>query len=733
MKYFKWFFVLTLALGIETIASAQAVVLQNGHNLFYRSAISAVQFSPDGRWLASATRNEFLNAGQLLIWNYQKRVWAREDSLPSIQDLDWSSDGHFLALADDEGAKIWSRDQAKIIAATTWNDQDASTFNGVAQVKFLDNSRVAVVLGEGNKKDLSDKPRAPTLQIWDWKSNTKTILKTLASNTYVQVLAVSPDRKTLAMSSDGVEIFDLANGKSRSFKPMTANLYNGKSVVMTPRDLKFSPNSRFLVGFLELEFSSYATFDVAAGEFKSVRKIAGHRFSRAYNLDNDGNISWMMRQEGENDISFLVEHLQNDKLISRVRRVARHLGLSYQTVVDLQNQQFVAIVNNGDLCWFDATTGLQTHVSPAATQWANAVAFSPDGARLVVGYGAELESEYRTVGDLAIFDARKGALVQGIVAHSYSDAIYTGVGSVAFSPDGKHLITTGDGYYDKHGLRVLDAHTLRLLRDISLPNGRISEMTFSRAGKSFAIGTHNLEVLFWKDFSRVRTGIKPDWVYKGSPRPFSDDPLVYSVEISPDGKTVLAGFDGGQTAILNARNGSLIHKWFEGSSVSGAVFSNDSQTFWTGNDKGTVKEWSAKTYALRRTIQKNGDACNDMALSRDQQHLYVALGKAIVAFNIQTGRREIVFDAAPQQINALAIAPDGKTLASADEFGTAQIYDAKTGKRTHVFNRTSWERDKNSFLTTRTVTQMPNGKFVISQGNQDAILQRVGDLMKPLP
>ncbi len=730
MKYLKWLFVLTTILGAHAPASAQQIVLQSGHNLFYRSEISDAQFSRDGRWLASATRNEFINAGQLLIWNDQKRVWAREDSLPSVQSLDWSADGRFLAIGDDEGAKIWSREQKKTIAATMWDDKDVSTFDGVSQVKCLDDHRVAVVFREHNKKDVSDKPRAPSLQIWDWKKNIKTVLKTLAFDTLVQALALSPNGETLAMSSDGVELFDLASGKSRSIKQTTTNSYSGKGEVMTPRDLKFSPNGRFLIGFLE--GNRYATFDVAQSALKSVRKIIGYRSPRAYNIDNNGDISWLMRQENENDTSFSVEHLQNDKLVSRVKRAARHLRLSYQTIVDSQNRQFVVIVDNGDLCWFDATTGLQTHVSPAVTQWANAVAFSPDGARLVVGYGAELESESGVVGDLAVFDVRKGALVRGIIAHSPSDTFVSGVNDVVFSPDGKYLLTTCNISYDKTGIRVLDAKSLRFIRDVPLPGGSLSKMAFSRDGKSFVIGTHNDKVLFWKDFRRALAGQKPDWSYQKTQKKVPDDALVYALEIAPDQKSVLATFNHGSIVLLNAQNGALLHRWNDGSTVGGAVFSGDGQTFWTGNEKGEIKEWNAKTYVLRRVLQKTGDSCNAMKLSRDQKHLHVALGKRVVAFNVQTGQREIAFDSAPQQINALSVSPDGKTLASADEFGTAQLYDTQTGKRTHIFNRTSWNRDKRGFLTTRTATQMPGGKVVFSPGNQNAVLRRDGDLMKPI-
>jgi WD40 repeat protein len=109
-----------------------------------------------------------------------------------------------------------------------------------------------------------------------------------------------------------------------------------------------------------------------------------------------------------------------------------------------------------------------------------------------------------------------------LIQDRHSDKIH----SVAFSPDGKMLVSGGND----RTVNIWDVSSGRLIRTFEGHNELVTSVTFSPDGKTIASGSFDKTLKLWE----VSSG-RPIRSFKGH----SD--WVYSVAFSPDGKIVASG------------------------------------------------------------------------------------------------------------------------------------------------------------------------------------------------
>ena len=287
----------------------------------------------------------------------------------------------------------------------------------------------------------------------------------------------------------------------------------------------------------------------------------------------------------------------------------------------------------------------------------SSVAFSPDGRRLVT---ASWDTTVR------LWDAHTGQPIgDPLTGHTGS------VTEVAFSPDGQRIVS---GSTDKT-LRQWDAHTGQPIGDpLTGHTGSVTEVAFSSDGRCLA-STSDSSVWLWD----TRTG-QPI----GNPLTGHTSP-VSSVALSPDGHTVASGSRDTTVRLWDAHTGQPLGDPLTGHTdwVNSVAFSPDGHTVASGSRDTTVRLWDAHTgQPLGDPLTGRAGAVNSVAFSPDGRclasgsvdgtvrlwdaHTGQPLGDSL------TGHTDIVY--------SVAFSPDGQNVASGSRDATVRLWDAHTGQ-----------------------------------------------------
>jgi len=249
----------------------------------------------------------------------------------------------------------------------------------------------------------------------------------------------------------------------------------------------------------------------------------------------------------------------------------------------------------------------------------NAVSFSADGARLLAAAG-----EPGVAGEVRLWNVADGNAAGTFEGHA--DSLYAAV----LSPDGKLLATSS---YDQQ-IKLWDAASGKELRTLTGHNDAVFGLAFRPDGKVLASASGDRTVKLWD----VAGGQRLDTL--GQPTKEQ-----YAVAFSPDGKRVAAGGADSRIRVWQVSadakentNPLLFARFAHEGAVVNLVYAADSKTLVSAGEDRTVKVWDAEPMNERLLLEKQTDW-------------------------------------AP----ALAIAPDGKTIAVGRMDGSLAIYDAATG------------------------------------------------------
>ncbi len=188
---------------------------------------------------------------------------------------------------------------------------------------------------------------------------------------------------------------------------------------------------------------------------------------------------------------------------------------------------------------------------------------------------------------------------------------------------------------------------------------------------------------------------------------------IHALAFSPAANLIAAGAFG-SVELLDAATRQPIRKLENISGkVNALVFSKDgAMLFGAAGDSGIsgiAYQWKASDGALVRTYEGHTDALYALALSPDGKTLATgSYDQKIKLWNVEDGSEVRLLKGHIGGVYGLSFRPDGKVLASASADRTIKLWDVATGKRLDTFPQPLKEQTAVAFS--------PDGKTVVAGG-----------------
>ena len=287
-----------------------------------------------------------------------------------------------------------------------------------------------------------------------------------------------------------------------------------------------------------------------------------------------------------------------------------------------------------------------------------AVAFSPDGTRLVSGSADN---------SLRIWDVATGQPIGApLLGHTAR------VRAVAFSPDGRRIVS---GAADQT-LRLWDSSSGQPIgRPLEGHRGAVRSVAFSPDGRLILSGSFDHTLSLWDGGSGRPIGL-PLQGHRDA---------VQSVAFSPDGRRFVSGSADGTLRLWDGNTGTPIGPPMAGHSqdVRAVAFRPDGRQIVSGSTDRTVRRWDANTgKPLGIPLVGHDDAVRSVAFSPDGSLIVSASAdNTLRLWGASDGRPlGTALRGHRGSINGVAFSPKGQQIISAGADHSLRLWDAHVGQ-----------------------------------------------------
>ncbi len=281
------------------------------------------------------------------------------------------------------------------------------------------------------------------------------------------------------------------------------------------------------------------------------------------------------------------------------------------------------------------------------------VAFSPDGRRIVTGSA----DDYNTA---KVWETASGKELFTLKGHRAL------ISSVAFSQDGQRIVT---GSWDSTA-KVWETASGKELLTLKGHSSGISSLAFSTNGQQIVTGSYDHTAKVWE----AATG-KELLTLKGH----SDG--IHSVAFSPDGQQIVTGSVDQTAKVWEAASGKeLLTLKGHGDGVSRVAFSPDGQRIVTGSYDHTAKLWEAATGKELLTLKGHSEGIGSVAFSPDGQRIVTgSYDQTAKLWEAASGKELLTLKGHSDGIWSAAFSPDSQRIVTGS-LETAKVWEAASAK-----------------------------------------------------
>lgn len=299
---------------------------------------------------------------------------------------------------------------------------------------------------------------------------------------------------------------------------------------------------------------------------------------------------------------------------------------------------------------------IETVLQKGHSRYITCVAFSPDGKYLVTG-------SYDNT--LKLWNTDNGKEIRTFSLHTNF------IRSVFFSPDEKHILTSsGD-----NRAHVYDIASGQLLVEIVIDKDRLFKACYSPDGSKILTMNDRSEIAVWNAENGEKIGVyKKDY-----------SATIYPHWFSSDGNRLMTYHNNKESRLIDLTD-STKNKTFLMDKAFSYAISPDNKCLAIGSNKELIKLFDLETgkelFTLDPAEDKSCDGCKTLLAFSHNSNYLVTLGKysGVVIWDVKKGTRMKSFEFEDSWTDEVSFSPDDKyILVTADD--ESFVWEVKSGNK----------------------------------------------------